>query len=117
MRRGWSGHPRWPCPATPTSASAVPGTDWNPPCAASGPTVVHLASPAVLGAQAADVARRPSVAAVAVYQTDLAGFAARYGWRIAQEPAWRWLPYPWACAAIRCASWGVQKLLIKSPPN
>ena len=55
------------------------------------PDVVHLASPAVLGAQAAYVARRLSVAAVAVYQTDLAGFASRYGWQIAEEPVWRWL--------------------------
>ena len=55
------------------------------------PDVVHLASPAVLGAQAAYVARRLGVAAVAVYQTDLAGFASRYGWRIAEQPVWRWL--------------------------
>jgi phosphatidylinositol alpha 1,6-mannosyltransferase len=43
------------------------------------PDVVHLASPAVLGAQAAFTARRLGLPVVAVYQTDLAGFAGRYG--------------------------------------
>ena len=52
------------------------------------PDVVHLASPALLCAQAAAVARDHGVPAVAVYQTDLAGFAARY-------------PVPGAPAAMR----------------
>lgn len=43
------------------------------------PDVVHLASPAVLGAAAAAEARRRDVPTVAVYQTDLVGFAQRYG--------------------------------------
>ncbi|MGX5657752.1 glycosyltransferase family 4 protein [Geodermatophilus nigrescens] len=43
------------------------------------PDVVHLASPAALGASAARVARRLDVPVVAVHQTDLVGFAARYG--------------------------------------
>lgn len=55
------------------------------------PDVVHLASPAVLGAQAAFAARRLRTAAVAVYQTDLAGFAGRYGLGAAERSVWRWL--------------------------
>lgn len=55
------------------------------------PDVVHLASPAVLGAQAAFTARRLRTAAVAVYQTDLAGFATRYGLGAAERSVWRWL--------------------------
>ncbi|MGN0065952.1 MAG: glycosyltransferase family 4 protein [Nocardioides sp.] len=42
------------------------------------PDVVHLASPAILGARAADVAEELGVPVVAVYQTDLVGFAQRY---------------------------------------
>ena len=42
------------------------------------PDVVHLAAPVVLGAAGAVAARRLGIPAVAVYQTDLAGFASRY---------------------------------------
>lgn len=52
------------------------------------PDVVHLASPAVLGRAAGNVARSEGVPVVAVYQTDLIGFAARY-------------PFPGATALMR----------------
>ncbi|GAC1441224.1 MAG: glycosyltransferase family 1 protein [Mycobacteriales bacterium] len=55
------------------------------------PDVIHLASPTVLGAQAAFAARRLKVPVIAVYQTDLAGFAARYGLAGAERSVWRWL--------------------------
>lgn len=55
------------------------------------PDVVHLAAPAILGAGAARAARALGLPSVAVYQTDLAGFASRYGMRFASEPIWRWL--------------------------
>jgi phosphatidylinositol alpha 1,6-mannosyltransferase len=55
------------------------------------PDVVHLASPVALGAQGAFVARRLGVPVVAVYQTDLAGFASRYHLRSTQKALWRWL--------------------------
>jgi phosphatidylinositol alpha 1,6-mannosyltransferase len=42
------------------------------------PDVVHLASPAWLGHQAAEAARSRGIPVVAVYQTDLIGFAERY---------------------------------------
>ena len=44
-----------------------------------GPDVVHLASPFSLGAVGLRAARRLGVPTVAVYQTDLAGFARQYG--------------------------------------
>jgi phosphatidylinositol alpha 1,6-mannosyltransferase len=53
------------------------------------PQVVHLASPALLGAQGAAAARRLGIPSVAVYQTDLAGFARRYHLECAQEAVWR----------------------------
>ncbi len=43
-----------------------------------GPDVVHLASPATLGYQAARAATDLGIPTVAVYQTDLVGFAERY---------------------------------------
>jgi phosphatidylinositol alpha 1,6-mannosyltransferase len=55
------------------------------------PDVVHLASPAALGAQAAFTARRLGLPVVAVYQTDLAGFARRYGLTGSERAVWSWL--------------------------
>ncbi|MTE12364.1 glycosyltransferase [Nocardia sp. CT2-14] len=42
------------------------------------PDVVHIASPATLGYQAAKVANELGIPTVAIYQTDLVGFALRY---------------------------------------
>ncbi len=55
------------------------------------PDVVHLASPFVLGAAGLRAARRLGVPTVAVYQTDVAGFAAAYGLRHGSRAAWRWI--------------------------
>lgn len=55
------------------------------------PDLIHLASPTLLGAQAAYVARDLGIPVVAIYQTDLAGFAVRYGMSAMQGPLWRWL--------------------------
>jgi phosphatidylinositol alpha 1,6-mannosyltransferase len=55
------------------------------------PDVVHLASPAAVGAQGAFAAHRLDIPTVAVYQTDLAGFASRYGLEMAGNALWRWL--------------------------
>jgi phosphatidylinositol alpha 1,6-mannosyltransferase len=56
-----------------------------------GPDVVHLASPVLVGASGVAAARRLGVPAVAVFQTDVAGFARRYGWRGADRVVWPWL--------------------------
>jgi phosphatidylinositol alpha 1,6-mannosyltransferase len=56
-----------------------------------GPDVVHLASPFVLGAGGLRAARRLGVPTVAVYQTDVAGFAAAYGLSRGARAAWRWI--------------------------
>jgi len=55
------------------------------------PDVVHLASPFVLGARGLAAARRLDVPAVAVYQTDVAGFAGAYGLGLTARAAWRWI--------------------------
>ena len=55
------------------------------------PDVVHLAAPAVLGAAGAVASRALGIPSVAVYQTDLAGFAARYGVGFGGRAIWAWL--------------------------
>jgi phosphatidylinositol alpha 1,6-mannosyltransferase len=54
-----------------------------------GPDVVHAASPFLLGAQAIAAAARRNVASVAIFQTDVAGYARRNGLGAATALAWR----------------------------
>ncbi len=54
------------------------------------PDVVHLASPALLGYGGLRAARRLGVPTVAVYQTDVPGFAQSYGVGITARAAWTW---------------------------
>ena len=63
------------------------------------PDVVHLASPALLGAQGALAAHRLDVPAIAIYQTDLAGFASRYRLDVAERVVWHRLRKVHALAA------------------
>jgi phosphatidylinositol alpha 1,6-mannosyltransferase len=54
--------------------------------------LVHLASPFFLGALGSRSARRVRLPVVAVYQTDVPGYARAYHWgRVAEAAAWRWL--------------------------
>jgi len=54
------------------------------------PDVVHLASPALLGYGGLRAARLLRVPTVAVYQTDVPGFAASYGIPMTSRAAWAW---------------------------
>lgn len=54
------------------------------------PHVLHLASPALLGYGGVLAARRLGVPTVAVYQTDVPGFAASYGIPMTSRAAWAW---------------------------
>jgi phosphatidylinositol alpha 1,6-mannosyltransferase len=54
------------------------------------PDVVHLASPALLGYGGMKAARYLGVPTVAVYQTDVPGFAASYGIGATTRAAWAW---------------------------
>ncbi|MFJ6195455.1 glycosyltransferase family 4 protein [Micromonospora sp. NPDC092111] len=67
----------------------VPGARLAAALLAHDPDVVHLASPFVLGARAATLARRHGLPTVAVYQTDVASYARAYrvGW--GEAAAWR----------------------------
>jgi phosphatidylinositol alpha 1,6-mannosyltransferase len=77
------------------------------------PDVVHLAAPFVVGARGLAAARRLGIPTVAIYQTDVAGFAAFYGLGLTARAAWRWTcrlhsqadrtlaPSSWATEALR----------------
>ncbi|MGB8407399.1 MAG: glycosyltransferase family 1 protein [Mycobacterium sp.] len=54
------------------------------------PDVVHLASPALLGYGGLHAARFLGVPTVAVFQTDVAGFAQSYGMGMMTQTAWAW---------------------------
>ncbi|MCV7278412.1 glycosyltransferase family 1 protein [Mycolicibacterium flavescens] len=54
------------------------------------PDVVHLASPALLGYGGLHAARHLGVPTVAVFQTDVAGFAESYGVGGTARAAWAW---------------------------
>jgi phosphatidylinositol alpha 1,6-mannosyltransferase len=54
------------------------------------PDVVHLASPALLGYGGLHAARHLGVPTVAVFQTDIAGFAESYGVGVMAKAAWAW---------------------------
>jgi phosphatidylinositol alpha 1,6-mannosyltransferase len=77
------------------------------------PDVVHLAAPFVVGYRGLAAARRFGIPTVAVYQTDVAGFASSYGLGLTARAAWRWTcrlhgqadrtlsPSSWATEALR----------------
>jgi phosphatidylinositol alpha 1,6-mannosyltransferase len=67
------------------------------------PDVVHVASPFVLGAAGLAVARRLGLCTVAIYQTDVAGFARRHHAGAASATAWRWLRRLHAAADLTLA--------------
>ncbi|MEU9891245.1 glycosyltransferase [Sphaerisporangium sp. NPDC051011] len=67
------------------------------------PDVVHLASPTVVGAAGLTAALRLGVPAVAVFQTDLAGFARQYGLRGTDPLIWAWLRHIHGRAALTLA--------------
>jgi len=78
---------RWPGAGV---SVGLPGPRVAEVLRAEAPDVVHLAAPFCLGAQAARVADRLGVPSVAVYQTDVAAFAAGYGLGAGRSAAWRW---------------------------
>ena len=77
------------------------------------PDVVHLAAPFVVGYRGLTAARRLGIPTVAVYQTDVAGFASSYGLGLTARAAWHWTcwlhtqadrtlaPSSWATSALR----------------
>ncbi|PMC74461.1 MULTISPECIES: glycosyltransferase family 1 protein [unclassified Brachybacterium] len=55
------------------------------------PDVIHLASPMILGGRAVVAAQKLGVPTVAVYQTDIPGYTARYGMPFLESATWQLL--------------------------
>lgn len=90
----WSGVPVVRTPSCPVPGYrdfrvALPTPGLLPTLQEFAPDVVHLSSPALLGARAAAAAQRLRVPCVAVYQTDLAAYAGRYRLGVAEQAVWR----------------------------
>ncbi|MEJ5928043.1 glycosyltransferase family 1 protein [Corynebacterium sp. H128] len=54
------------------------------------PDIIHLASPFVLGGAGALAARQLRIPAIAIYQTDVAGFATKYKLTPLAAASWEW---------------------------
>ncbi|MFE7192978.1 glycosyltransferase family 4 protein [Kitasatospora sp. NPDC057541] len=82
--------PSVPLPGYPQVRIALPSKQLAAAIRGHRPDLVHLASPFVLGARGAQVAARLGVPVVAVYQTDLAGYAHAYraGRGLGETAAW-----------------------------
>jgi phosphatidylinositol alpha 1,6-mannosyltransferase len=84
--------PAVPLPGYPGFRLGLPGRRVRAALIRHRAELVHLASPIVLGAHGAAVARRLGLPTVAVYQTDLPSYARAYRFGQAGEAfAWRWL--------------------------
>ncbi|MFE2912221.1 glycosyltransferase family 4 protein [Kitasatospora indigofera] len=82
--------PSLPLPGYPQVRIALPSRQLAAAISGHRPDLVHLAGPFVLGARGMEVARSLGVPAVAVYQTDLAGYAHAYraGRGLGEAAAW-----------------------------
>src|SRR3984885_8314974 len=84
--------PAVPLPGYPSLRLGLPSRHLRDALIKHQTEVVHLASPVVLGAHGAAVARRLGLPAVAVFQTDLPSYAHAYRLgRPGEAVAWRWL--------------------------
>jgi phosphatidylinositol alpha 1,6-mannosyltransferase len=84
--------PAVPLPGYPSFRLGLPSRHLRDALVRHRTEIVHLASPVILGAHGAAVARRLGLPMVAVYQTDLPSYARAYRLGPAGEAfAWRWL--------------------------
>ncbi|HKT05955.1 MAG TPA: glycosyltransferase, partial [Rugosimonospora sp.] len=87
-------------PGYPTFRLGLPSRRISAAMISHGTDLVHLAAPFFLGARGSAVAQHLDLPTVAVYQTDVPGYAGVYGRRAAamlrvntlgEAAAWRWL--------------------------
>ena len=81
--------PSIPFPLYPEMSMVRPTRRVSDAIANFRPDVMHVASPVVLGSMGLIAAKRHGVPAVAVFQTDLAGFASDYGFGVASNSIWK----------------------------
>lgn len=78
------------------------------------PDVVYAAAPVVLGAAGLLAAKRLGIPRVAVFQTDLAGFARRYRLGVMDNAIWSWLRYVHAQADLTLAPSSAAAWMLRS---
>jgi phosphatidylinositol alpha 1,6-mannosyltransferase len=83
--------PGFALPMYPQFVVGLPTTKVEDALRSFRPDVVHLASPTVLGASGLAAARRLGIPSVAIFQTDIAGFVKRNGFRGTDNLIWTWL--------------------------
>jgi phosphatidylinositol alpha 1,6-mannosyltransferase len=83
--------PAMPLPGYPQVRIALPSRKLEQLIAGHRPDVVHLASPFLLGSRGMAASERLGLPTVAVYQTDIAGYARAYraGSALGEAAAWR----------------------------
>lgn len=83
--------PAMPLPGYPQVRIALPSRKLEQLIAGHRPDVVHLASPFLLGSRGMSASERLRLPTVAVYQTDIAGYARAYraGSALGEAAAWR----------------------------
>src|SRR5687767_7604287 len=83
--------PSLPMPGYPNVRLALPSRRIRAVLRSYRPDIVHLASPFVLGAWGSTAAADLGLPMVAVYQTDVPGYAAVYGIGLTERLAWNWI--------------------------
>lgn len=83
--------PSLPLPGYPNVRLALPSRQIRQVLRQHRPDVVHLASPFVLGAWGSTIASELNLPIVAVYQTDVPGYAGVYGVGLGERIAWHWI--------------------------
>jgi phosphatidylinositol alpha 1,6-mannosyltransferase len=83
--------PSLPLPGYPGFRLGLPGRRIGAALRDHATDVVHLASPFVLGAWGSSAAQKLDIPTVAVYQTDIPGYARAYRMGYSERVAWRWV--------------------------
>lgn len=80
-------------PVAPETRMALPNPSIARHLTDFQPDLIHLFSPALMSVSGMAMGRHLNVPVIANYQTDLPGYAERYGYSLLSWPIWHWLRY------------------------
>jgi phosphatidylinositol alpha 1,6-mannosyltransferase len=87
-----------PLPMYPDFPLGLPDAGLRKAVTEFAPDVIHLASPLMLGMSALRTAEKFDIPTVAIYQTDVVGFAQQYGFVGVERALWAWMRRSYARA-------------------